>query len=153
DRDDDPSEPPEAPRRRPPPRRREPRHRDRRNPPMTFSQPKENLKGSDPFRFAARPETATERAANVNGSDPFRLVAGVGCSLGCRVEELLGLIEATVGDGELVALATVDRRAEEPCVVEAARAKGVPLLTYRAEELAAVSVPSPSSVVEKHVGT
>ena len=73
--------------------------------------------------------------------------AGVGCSLGCPPEELRALIEATLAAGrELVALATVDRRAEEPCIVAAAAALGVPLLTYSADELAAVPVPTPSAV-------
>ncbi len=52
-----------------------------------------------------------------------------------------------------MALATVDRRVDEPCMVQAAAARGVPLLTYAAEELAAVAVPAPSEVVARHVGT
>ena len=50
-----------------------------------------------------------------------RLVAGVGCSLGCPAEELLALVDAALAEapGTLVALATVDRRASEPCMVEA----------------------------------
>ncbi len=90
---------------------------------------------------------------NLKGPGPFRLVAGVGCSLGCPPEELRALVEATLPAGTLVALATVDRRAEEPCMVETAAALGVPLLTHSAEALASVSVPTPSAVVEKHVGT
>jgi cobalamin biosynthesis protein CbiG len=83
----------------------------------------------------------------------MKLVAGVGCSLGCPPDELRALIATTLPVGELVALATIDRRAEEPCMVEAAQALGVPLLTFPAAELAKVPVPSPSDVVENHVGT
>lgn len=89
----------------------------------------------------------------LKGSDPFRLVAGVGCSLGCPPDELRALIDATLPDGELVALATVDRRASEPAMLEAAAHFGVPLRTYAADELAAVDVPTPSEVVARHVGT
>jgi cobalamin biosynthesis protein CbiG len=63
------------------------------------------------------------------------------------------LIERTLPDGELVALATVDRRAEEPCMLAAAAHFGVPLRTFAADELAAVDVPTPSDVVARHVGT
>ena len=83
----------------------------------------------------------------------FRLVAGVGCSLGCPPEELRALIEATLPAGELVALATVDRRAQEPCVLAASKHFGVPLQTHTAEALAAVDVPTPSALVARHVGT
>lgn len=89
----------------------------------------------------------------IEGSDPVRLVAGVGCSLGCPPEELCALIEATLPDGELVALATVDRRATEPAMLAAAAHFGVPLRTHAADALAAVDVPTPSAVVARHVGT
>ena len=83
----------------------------------------------------------------------MNLVAGVGCSLGCPPEELLALIAATLPAGELVALATVDRRAAEPCMLAAAEHFGVPLRTFPADALAAVDVPTPSAVVARHVGT
>lgn len=82
-----------------------------------------------------------------------RLVAGVGCSLGCPPGELVDLVTATLPDGELVALATVDRRAQEPAMLVAAAHFGVPLLTHAARDLAAVDVPTPSAVVARHVGT
>ena len=81
------------------------------------------------------------------------LVIGVGCSLGCPADELLSLIDATCPAGDVVVLATVDRRADEPGVVEAARRRGWPLVTFPAEALAAVAVPTPSDVVAHHVGT
>ena len=81
----------------------------------------------------------------------MKVVVGVGCSLGCPAEELRALIASALGQAELAAVATIDRRAQEPCVVAAAR--GVPLLTYTAQELARVPVPAPSSVVAGHVGT
>jgi cobalamin biosynthesis protein CbiG len=87
------------------------------------------------------------------------IVVGVGCSRGCDAAELLGLVdaalrEARVGAGEPVAaLATVDRKAREPGLVEAARRRGWPVRTHPAAALAAVVVPTPSAVVERHVGT
>jgi len=89
----------------------------------------------------------------IKGPGPFRLVAGVGCSLGCPPGELLDLIAATLPEGELVALATVDRRASEPAMLAAAAHFGVPLRTHPAHALAAVAVPTPSAVVARHVGT
>jgi cobalamin biosynthesis protein CbiG len=86
------------------------------------------------------------------------IVVGVGCSLGCSGDELLDLVDATLReagalDEQVAALATVDRRAHEPGVVDAARRRGWPLRTFPADRLAAVPVPTPSAVVARHVGT
>lgn len=86
------------------------------------------------------------------------IVVGVGCSLGCTSGELLDLVDASlreagVGAEPVGTLATVDRRAEEPGVVTAARHRSWPLATFTAEELAGVAVPTPSAVVAAHVGT
>jgi cobalt-precorrin 5A hydrolase/precorrin-3B C17-methyltransferase len=86
------------------------------------------------------------------------IVVGVGCSLGCAAEELLALVDETLAEAavdlcDVVTLATVDRRAEEPGVVEAARRRGWPLATHPAAALRAVAVPTPSATVEAHVGT
>ena len=84
------------------------------------------------------------------------LVVGAGCSRGCPDEELVDLVEralADAGGGPVVAVATVDRRAGEPCMLAVAARHGVELRTHDAAALAAVLVPSPSEVVERHVGT
>ncbi len=93
------------------------------------------------------------------------MIVGVGCSLGCPTAELLALIDATVraarapvaaggaAAGRVATLATVDRRRGEPCVVDAAAALGASLVTFAADELARVAVPTPSDVVARHVGT
>jgi cobalamin biosynthesis protein CbiG len=57
------------------------------------------------------------------------------------------------GPGVVVAVATVDRRANEPCVAALAQRLEVPLRTFAAEALARVAVPTPSEVVNRHVGT
>ena len=86
------------------------------------------------------------------------LVVGAGCSRGCPTEELLALIDAVLAEaGEqpdaVRALATVDRRADEPGMVAAARHHGWPLVTHPAPALREVAVPTPSAVVAAHVGT
>ncbi|MER5434795.1 precorrin-3B C(17)-methyltransferase [Streptomyces sp. NPDC002588] len=89
---------------------------------------------------------------------PPSLVVGVGASRGAPAEEVLGVIEGALRDAGLsprsvAELATVDAKAEEPGILEAAARLGVPLLTYSAGELAAVAVPNPSAAPLAAVGT
>ncbi|MFE9683858.1 precorrin-3B C(17)-methyltransferase [Streptomyces sp. NPDC006285] len=89
---------------------------------------------------------------------PPSLVVGVGASKGAPVEEVLGLVEDALRDAGLSArsvgeLATVDAKAGEPGILGAAERLGVPLVTYTAEELAAVDVPNPSDAPLAAVGT
>ncbi|MER6061097.1 precorrin-3B C(17)-methyltransferase [Streptomyces sp. NPDC001792] len=89
---------------------------------------------------------------------PPSLVVGVGASKGAPVEEVLGLIEGALREAGLspksvAELATVDAKAKEPGLVAAAGRLGVPLVTYSAEELAAVEVPNPSEAPLAAVGT
>ncbi|MFI7295883.1 precorrin-3B C(17)-methyltransferase [Streptomyces sp. NPDC050121] len=89
---------------------------------------------------------------------PPSLVVGVGASKGAPVEEVLALVEGALRDAGLsprsvAALATVDAKREEPGIVEAAARLGVPVVTYSAEELAAIEVPNPSDAPLVAVGT
>ncbi|MET7908705.1 precorrin-3B C(17)-methyltransferase [Streptomyces avermitilis] len=89
---------------------------------------------------------------------PPSLVVGVGASRNAPVEEVLGLIRGALHDAGLSAksvaeLATVDAKADEPGIVEAAARLGVPLVTYSAGELATVEVPNPSDAPLAAVGT
>ncbi|MFC8511521.1 precorrin-3B C(17)-methyltransferase [Streptomyces sp. NPDC057257] len=89
---------------------------------------------------------------------PPSLVVGVGASKGASVDEVLELVEGALGDAGLSAkslaeLATVDAKAGEPGIVEAAARLGVPVVTYCAEELAKVEVPNPSDAPLAAVGT
>ncbi|AKJ13977.1 Precorrin methylase [Streptomyces incarnatus] len=89
---------------------------------------------------------------------PPSLVVGVGASRGAPAEEVLGLVEGALREAGLsprsvAELATVDAKAEEPGIVAAAERLGVPLVTYSAEELAAVEVPNPSDAPLAAVGT
>ncbi|MER7929084.1 precorrin-3B C(17)-methyltransferase [Streptomyces sp. NPDC096057] len=103
-------------------------------------------------------DRAVEPAAREVVLRPPSLVVGVGASKGAPVDEVLGLVESAVRDAGLslasvARLATVDAKSGEPGIVEAARRLGVPLVTYSAEELAAVDVPNPSGAPLAAVGT
>lgn len=89
---------------------------------------------------------------------PPSLVVGVGASKGAPVDEVLGLVQDTLRDAGLsvksvAEFATVDAKAEEPGILGAAERLGVPVVTYGAEELAAVDVPNPSDAPLAAVGT
>ncbi|MCW7944728.1 Precorrin methylase [Streptomyces hygroscopicus] len=89
---------------------------------------------------------------------PPTLVVGVGASRGASADEILGLVEGSLRDAGLSAaslaeFATVDAKADEPGIVEAAERLGLPLVTFSAEELAAVDVPNPSDAPLAAVGT
>ncbi|MFD8372681.1 precorrin-3B C(17)-methyltransferase [Streptomyces sp. NPDC059688] len=119
-------------------------------PPLPFS-----AEGAYTVRLTDR---AVEPAEHEVLLRPPSLVVGVGASRGAPAEEVLGLIgealrEAGLSAGSVAELATVDAKAEEPGLVAAAGRLGVPLVTYSAEELAAVEVPNPSDAPLAAVGT
>ncbi|MEV6837502.1 precorrin-3B C(17)-methyltransferase [Streptomyces sp. NPDC051133] len=112
-------------------------------------------RGSYTIRLTDRDVAPGEREVLLR---PPSLVAGVGASKGAPAEEVLGLVERALAEAGLSArslaeLATVDAKAEEPGIVAAAERLGVPLVTYSAEELAAVAVPNPSDAPLAAVGT
>ncbi|MFF4650062.1 precorrin-3B C(17)-methyltransferase [Streptomyces sp. NPDC001380] len=97
-------------------------------------------------------------AAPVAVLRPASLVVGVGASRGAPAAEVLALVRAALADAGLSAasvaeLSTVDAKADEPGLVEAARTLGVPLTTHPAGVLAAVPVPNPSAAPLAAVGT
>jgi cobalt-precorrin 5A hydrolase/precorrin-3B C17-methyltransferase len=111
--------------------------------------------GSYTIRLTDRLVRAAEREVVLR---PPSLVVGVGASKGAPAEEVLGLIEGVLREAGLstasvAELATVDAKAGEPGIVEAARRLGVPLVTYSAGELAGVDVPNPSDAPLAAVGT
>ncbi|POX46034.1 precorrin-3B C(17)-methyltransferase [Streptomyces sp. Ru71] len=111
--------------------------------------------GAYTIRVTDRAITAGEREVLLR---PPTLVAGVGASKGAPVDEVLALVETALAEAglsvrSLAELATVDAKAGEPGIVEAAERLGVPLVTYPAEELAAVEVPNPSDAPLTAVGT
>ncbi len=103
--------------------------------------------------------------APVEGEDqtlvyhPQVLALGVGCARNCQPVELSGLIETTLAEADLApgAVATVgsiDLKADEPAVIEAARRLGVPLrlLTSTELEFETPRLKNPSDVVFAEVG-
>ncbi|MCI4043267.1 Rv2231c family pyridoxal phosphate-dependent protein CobC [Streptomyces sp. TRM75563] len=86
------------------------------------------------------------------------LVVGVGARRGASGDAVFALIEAVLsGAGldaaDVVEVATVDAKGDEPGIVGAAARLGVPLRTHPAGALAAVRVPHPSGAVGAAVGT
>ncbi|MFB8032024.1 Rv2231c family pyridoxal phosphate-dependent protein CobC [Streptomyces sp. NPDC056004] len=101
----------------------------------------------------ASPDAAASAAA-----PGASLAVGVGASRGAPVDEILGLIRDTLREAGLsptgiAELVTVDAKADEPGIVAAAAALGVPLRTYPAGELARIDVPGPSGAPLAAVGT
>ena len=104
----------------------------------------------------------TDRVVPVDGRTvvlrPPSLAVGVGASRGVSAAEVLGLIDATLAGAGLsplsvAGLATVDAKADEPGLAEAAALRGWTLTTYPAGVLAAVDVPNPSAAALAAVGT
>lgn len=99
--------------------------------------------------------------------DPVPIIAGIGCRRGASADEIMALLEAALAAAgssaqSLLAIATLDRKADEPGLLEAAAAFGVPLRSFAAEALASgdtpskirtlVGVPSVAEAVAKKAG-
>lgn len=89
---------------------------------------------------------------------PDSLVVGMGCNKGTPVDVLRSLLEATLQENNLClesvrAITTIDLKAGEIGLLQLVRQLGVPLVDYTAEELSGQVVPTPSAMVEGHVGT
>ncbi|MEU5220571.1 Rv2231c family pyridoxal phosphate-dependent protein CobC [Streptomyces sp. NPDC020807] len=83
---------------------------------------------------------------------------GVGARSGASVDEVLGLVDAVLGEAGLGraavrSLATLDARVAHPGIAGAAAELGVPVRGFAVEELAAVPVPHPSAVPLASAGT
>jgi len=86
------------------------------------------------------------------------LVVGVGASRGVSAEEVLETVDAALTRaglpaGAVAALATVELKADEAGIVEAARRRGWPLRCHPAAQLSGVPVPNPSEIVRAAAGT
>lgn len=89
---------------------------------------------------------------------PRCLVVGMGCNAGTDIAQLEGLLRETLAAAglavdSLAAITTIDLKSGELGLVKLAARLGVPLLDYAAEVLAAQDVPTPSRVVDGHVGS
>ena len=89
---------------------------------------------------------------------PKSLIVGMGCNRGTDVSLLRQLLHDTLAANDLAlesvaAITTIDVKAGEIGLLKLVKELGVPLLDYPADELAAQDVPTPSALVEGHVGT
>lgn len=109
--------------------------------------------------FASDPRLAPRFVDACAGARRGRVVLGVGCTSDASLEDLEALACAALADAglsfETVGLiATVGGRLDHPAVVGLADRLGVGRRGFTADELAGVSsVATPSSSVEKYVGT
>ncbi|WP_372679079.1 cobalt-precorrin 5A hydrolase [Desulfosarcina sp.] len=89
---------------------------------------------------------------------PGSLVAGLGCNRGAKVEEMRDLLVDTFAANRLAisslrSLATVDLKADEPGLLALAEFLNLPLTIFTRDRLKGVAqVPTPSTMVEKHIG-
>lgn len=88
---------------------------------------------------------------------PKVVVLGVGCNRATSAEEIESVIASTLNSVRLSMrsvrnLATIDLKADEPGLLEVSQKYAWTLVTYTAEELNTVTIPSPSETVFKYVG-
>lgn len=87
------------------------------------------------------------------------LVVGVGCQRGCDVHTLLALFDTALAEGgierqRVTALASIDRKQDEPGLVALAKRLGLPLQCFSAKTLAAYEdrLSHKSAVAFAHTG-
>jgi cobalt-precorrin 5A hydrolase len=88
---------------------------------------------------------------------PRNLVVGIGCNRGTPAEQILGLVRSVFAGQSLSLLsirnlASIDLKADEPGLLEAAAALDRPIHFFCREAIEAISVPNPSPMVAKHIG-
>jgi cobalt-precorrin 5A hydrolase len=88
---------------------------------------------------------------------PRNLVVGIGCNRGAAAGEILHLLRRVFERGRLSLLsirnlASIDLKADEPGLLEAAQRVGRPVNFYSRAAVQAVTVPNPSAMVAKHIG-
>ena len=89
---------------------------------------------------------------------PPVLVAGIGCNRNTPAMEIDALLREVMDAcglamGSLCRIASVDAKSDEPGLIEATGALGVPLEFFTPEQLSQIiHVPNPSETVEKHIG-
>ncbi len=89
---------------------------------------------------------------------PATLWIGVGCERNTSqtlIESSLqqALSDAGLAEEAIAGLASIDRKSDEVALLTVARERGWPIRFFSAKDLADVSVPNPSEVVNEEVGT
>ncbi len=88
----------------------------------------------------------------------MKVVLGLGCDRGTPLQTLEQVIDHALhsiglNKQAVQQLATIDKKNDEPALLELAEKYHWPLNFYSAKQLARVKVPSPSAVVLKYMGT
>lgn len=88
----------------------------------------------------------------------MKVVLGLGCDRDTPEASIrIAIGQALAGVGlrleHVVAAATIDKKGDEIGLIACCAREGWPLALYTAQQLAAVAVPNPSEVVQRHVGT
>ncbi len=104
--------------------------------------------------------------AAVQGDDtclvyhPQQFTLGLGCARNADPKTMWAQIEETltahnIAQGAIACVASIDLKADEPAIIQAAKRLGVPLRVFTAEELNAETprLANPSDVVKAEVGT
>lgn len=87
-----------------------------------------------------------------------QVAVGLGCDRGTPLATVVqtldaALAQAGLGRAQVVVLASIEAKRDEPAFAELATQGGWPLRFFSAAELAAVPVPNPSATVLRHMGT
>ncbi|MFR9767407.1 cobalamin biosynthesis protein [Nocardia sp. SC052] len=81
------------------------------------------------------------------------IVVGIGLRPRTSARTIRAALHEGVGDHRIVCLATITRRSAEPGLRAVAADLRVPLRSYSADELAAVTVPNPGDRTRAAIGT
>ena len=120
---------------------------------------------ASPIAPTATPDAAEHRELLVTAREgsgcrwhPPCLWLGIGCERGtdlALLERLVmeGLAAAQLAAAAVAGLASIDRKGDEPALLELAARRGWPLRLFQAEQLAEVPVPNPSAAVAAEMGT
>ncbi|MBF6335947.1 cobalamin biosynthesis protein [Nocardia abscessus] len=81
------------------------------------------------------------------------MVVGIGLRPGASADVIGAALREAVGDHRIACLATIEQRCAEPGLRAVAADLQIPLRSYSAAELAAVTVPNPGSRARSAVGT
>ena len=89
---------------------------------------------------------------------PPCLWLGIGCERSTSLQLLERLVESVLQEHHLApesitGLASIDRKGDEPALLTLAERHGWPLKLFKADDLAAVPVPTPSERVAREMGT
>lgn len=88
----------------------------------------------------------------------MKVIIGMGCDRNASLQTLETALQqalqlANLQLDSIAGLASIDKKNDETALLELARKNGWQLHFFSAEELAQVTVPNPSEVVRKYMGT